>query len=320
MPNILLTNHYEGLPLEILMHQIPSGYQLEVLEQATQECLLQKAGNADYFLVSGRLKITNEVLSKAKKLKMIQRTGVGTDVFDMKALKSKNIPLYVNQGVNAQSVAEHTILLILACLKRLTVINNNVKNGIWQKQEQGLSTFELHGKTVGLIGLGNIGKRVAEFLNAFGANVLYYDIFCTDTAGSISVQSVALEELFSRCDIISLHCPLTVQTKGIINKSSIEKMKDGVIIVNTARGALINTSDLLEGIKSKKVAFAGLDVYEEEPVNNAELFMQKNIITTPHIGGVSYDSFHAMMHRAVENIVLFESGKFDEIERYKYAY
>ncbi|MBQ3431212.1 MAG: 2-hydroxyacid dehydrogenase [Clostridia bacterium] len=320
MPNILLTNHYEGNPLTILMNQIPSGYHLDVLEQATKDCLLEKACNADYFLVSGRLRIEADVLNCAKKLKMIQRTGVGIDVFDIDELKKRGIPLYVNQGVNAQSVAEHTVLLILACLKRLTVIDKDVKNGIWKKQEQGLSTYELNGKTVGLIGMGNIGKRVARLLNAFGANVLFYDKYYINKESDSIAQQVDLDELYSRANIISLHCPLTAETKGLVNKESIRKMKDGVILINTARGPLINTADLLEGLKIGKVGFAGLDVYEVEPVNNTEILIQKNIITTPHIGGVSYDSFKRMMFNAIHNIVLFDKGHLKEIERCKYPY
>lgn len=318
MPNILLTNHYEGVPLEILMRQIPSGYHLDVLEQPTRECLLKQACDADYFLVSGRLRIDKDVLDNAQKLKMIQRTGVGLDVFDMQELKNRNIPLYVNQGVNAQSVAEHTVLLILACLKKLTVIDRNVKNGIWKKQEQGLTTFELSGKTVGLIGLGNIGRRVANLLNAFGADVLYYDKYPVINADGLTAQSVALDTLLAASDIISLHCPLTPETNHIINKASLAKMKDGVVLVNTARGQLVNTADLLDSLTAGKVAFAGLDVYEEEPVNNPDLLALSNIITTPHVGGVSYDSFRRMMHDAIRNIVLFNRGELNKIEQYKY--
>lgn len=320
MPKILLTNHYEGTPLEILMRQIPSGYSLDVLEQPTRQCLLNQSCDADYFLVSGRLRIDKDILDNAQKLKMIQRTGVGLDVFDMQELHKRNIPLYINQGVNSQSVAEHTVLLILACLKKLTVIDNNVKSGIWNKQEQGLSTFELCGKTIGLIGMGNIGKRVANILNAFGATVLYYDKYPQNDAFCFEAKQVTLNNLISSSDIISLHCPLTDETRGIINKDSIAKMKDNVIIINTSRGALINTDDLIDGINDGKISFAGLDVYEEEPVNNQTLLAQSNIITTPHIAGVSYDSFNRMMHDAVNNIIMFDKGMFDKIENCRYFY
>lgn len=322
MSKILLTNHYEGIPLDILKSQIPDEYCLEVLEQSTRECLLEKASDADYFLVSGRLHIDKDVLATANNLKMIQRTGVGLDVFDFDELRNLNIPLYVNQGVNSQSVAEHTVLLILACLKRLTVINSNVKNGVWQKQKQGLTTFELFGKTVGLIGMGNIGKKVAKLLNAFGAQVLYYDKFRLNLEDEkqFNVEYKSVEDLLKCSDIISLHCPLTDDTRYIINSNSISLMKDNSIIVNTSRGPLICEKDLIDAISSGKISFAGLDVYEEEPVKNNELLAIENVITTPHIGGVSYDSFSRMMELGIRNIVLFNQGKFDNIEEFRYKY
>lgn len=315
MPTILLTNHYEGIPYNILKSNIPDGFELIVLDNPTREDLLINAPKADYFLVSGRLHIDNDVLDSATNLKMIQRTGVGLDIFNLEELKKRNIPLYVNQGVNAQSVAEHAVLLILACLKKLTVINNNVKNGVWEKQEQGLSTFELSGKTVGLVGIGNIGKRVATILNTFGAKVLYYDEYAPNCD---IAEKVDLETLYAKSDIISLHCPLTDETRAMINQKSISMMKDNAIIVNTSRGPLVNTADLISAIKSGKISFAGLDVYEEEPVKNDELLSLDNVITTPHIGGVSYDSFNRMMAEAINNINLFDQGRLDEIEKSKY--
>lgn len=318
MPKILLTNHYEGTPYDILNRNIPDGFELIVLESPTKEDLLKQAPNADYFLVSGRLKINKDVLDAATNLKMIQRTGVGLDVFDMEELKRRNISLYVNQGVNAQSVAEHAVLLILACLRKLTIINNNVKNGVWKKQEQGLTTYELFGKTVGLVGIGNIGRRVAKILNAFGAKVLYYDKFALEKDIDIVAEKVDLETLYANSDIISLHCPLTDETKAMINHNSISLMKDNTIIVNTSRGPLICEKDLVNAINNGKVASVGLDVYEKEPVKNNELLSLDNVITTPHIGGVSYDSFNRMMAEAINNIYLFEQNKLDEIEKSKY--
>jgi len=315
MPSILLTNHYEGTPYNILKSNIPDGFELIVLDSPTKEDLLSNAPKADYFLVSGRLKIDNEVLASATNLKMIQRTGVGLDVFDFEELKKRNIPLYVNQGVNAQSVAEHTILLMLACLKKLTIINNDVKNGVWKKQEQGLSTFELSGKTVGLVGIGNIGRKVATILNAFGAKVLYYDKFAQNCD---IAEQVDLEILYAKSDIISLHCPLTNKTRAMVNQESISLMKDNAIIVNTSRGPLICEKDLISAIKNGKISFAGLDVYEEEPVKNDELLSLDNVITTPHVGGVSYDSFNRMMAEAINNINLFDQGRLNEIEKSKY--
>lgn len=322
MSTLLLTNHYEGTPLEILRSVLPSNINLLVLEKAEKNELIEKAKFANYFLVSGRLHIDKDVLDSAVNLKMIQRTGVGLDVFDFDEIKNKGVPLYVNQGVNSQSVAEHTVLLILACLKKLTLINSNVKNGIWKKQLQGLTTFELCGKTVGLVGIGNIGKKVANILNAFGAKVVYHDMFRLDVQSerNLNVEYMPLEELLSVSDIVSLHCPLTEDTKYLINASSIDIMKTGSVLVNTSRGPLICENDLINALISGKISFAGLDVYEEEPTKNDRLLSLDNVITTPHIGGVSYDSFRRMMELGIRNIVLFDQGKFNEIEQFRYKY
>lgn len=322
MSIVLLTNHYDEIPYEILMNSTNDGLEIIMLDEPTKRDLILKASLADYFLVSGRLHIDKNVLDAALNLKMIQRTGVGLDVFDFDELKNRDIPLYVNQGVNAQSVAEHTILLILACLKKLTVINDNVKNGVWQKQKQGLTTFELFGKTVGLFGIGNIGKRVANILISFGAKVVYYDKFRLSQSEEklLNVEYKDVDELLSMSDIVSLHCPLTDDTKHLINEKSIALMKNGSILVNTSRGPLVCESDLINALKSGKIAFAGLDVYEEEPTKNEELLSLENVISTPHIAGVSHDSFRRMMELGIKNIVMFDQGNLDEIEQFRYKY
>ena len=319
MKTILLTNHYSGEPLKIIKSTVPDGFKLQVLDAAEQPELVSRAGTADYFLASGRLKINSGVLERAVNLKMIQRTGVGLDSLDLGLIKEKNIPVYVNQGVNADSVAEHTIMLILASLKKLPQVDSKTKSGIWSKQAQGVRNYELKGRTVGLIGMGNIGRRTAKMLQGFEDNILYYDEYPAEkaTEEELKLTRVTLNELLERSDIVSLHCPLLDKTRHIINNESIKLMKDGAVIVNTARGPLIDEDALIEALKSGKLAYAGLDVYEKEPPVGSELFKLENVITTPHIGGITYDSFYRMMHDAMRNIELFEKGKLEEIEQYK---
>ena len=321
MKNILLSNKYNGEPYEIIKQVIPSNMNLLMLDELTEENFIEKVKYADYILASGRIKINNSVLDKASNLKMIQRTGVGLDSIDLDALKSRNIPLYVNKGVNSKSVAEHTILLMLAALRNLCTINNNTKNGIWNKQNQGVKTRELSEQTVGIIGMGHIGQLVAHILKSFGANVLYFDSnkLDEDTEKQLNILYADMDTIFKESDIISLHCPLTMQNKNLIYKNNIEKMKDGVIIINTARGGLILENDLIYSLKNNKVRFACLDVFEEEPIKNAELLNLENVIITPHIGGVTYDSFYRMMKEAMHNIEFFDNGCLDEIEKYKYV-
>ena len=319
---ILLTNHYEGKPAEIIKSAVPDGFELEMLESVSQQELEGKVKEADYLLVSGRLKINRTVLGNAQNIKMIQRTGVGLDSIDLEYIRNHDVPFYVNKGVNAQSVAEHTILLMLASLRNLVEINENTKRGIWKKQAQGVCTHELCGKTVGLIGMGAIGRKVAGMLKAFGAEVLYNDVskMKQEDENALGIKFSTREEIIEKSDIISLHCPLTDDTRHMINDRAVNKMKNGVILINTARGGLIDEAALINGIKNGKIAGAGIDVYEKEPVDNSEVLNLQNVITTPHIGGVTYDSFYQMMYLAMRNIEMFDKGQLQEIEQSRYKF
>lgn len=318
MPKILHTYRYTGRPWEILKSVVPEGYTVKTLDEPTQEQLVKEAADADYLLVSGRLKINKDVLDSAKNLRMIQRTGVGTEMLDKEEIKSLNIPVYVNAGVNARSVAEHTLTLILSCLKRVPAIDKQVRNGVWKKQETGTSCHELYDKTVALVGMGAIGRQVATYLHCFGAKIVYTDLFRMseeqeEALGATFVTS--FEELLPLADILSFHCPLTDENKEMLNASAIGKMKDGAIVVNTARGKLINESDLYEALISGKLASAGLDVHYEEPMlKDDPLCTLDNVILSPHIAGLSFETFHSMMKGAVDNIIAFDEGRYKEIE------
>lgn len=321
MPKILHTYHYSGKPWEILQSVVPEGFEIKTLDTPTQEQLVREAEYADYFLVSGRLMINEEVLSAATHLKMIQRTGVGTEMLDKEAISRHGIPVYVNAGVNARSVAEHTITLILNCLKNIPMINSNVKKGIWKKQETGVSCHELFGKTVGLVGIGNIGRRTAALLNAFEANVIYTDItrLNEEVERSLNISyRDSFSEVLAEADILSFHCPLTDDNVKMLNKDTISLMKDGAIVVNTARGKLIDEQDLYDALTQGKISCAALDVHYDEPLRMDDpLKTLDNCILTPHIAGLSFETFHSMMKGAIDNIVAFNDGRINEIESKK---
>lgn len=317
-PLILHTARYTGIPWEILKSVVPNSFSVKTLDELNYECLVSEAVNANYLLVSGRLPIDEGVLSAAKHLKMIQRTGVGTEMLDVEAIKRQGIPVYVNAGVNAQSVAEHTLTLILACLKRLPQINQQTHQGIWKKQQVGVTTRELKGKTVALVGMGNIGRLVAQMLQPFGAKVVYTDVFRqTEEAESRLGLTYydSFEAMLPVADILSFHCPLTKENTEMLNRKTLSMMKDEAIVINTARGKLINSDDLYDALRSGHLSSAALDTHYEEPVkDNYKLAALENVILTPHIGGLSFEAFHQMMADAVENIVAFEEGRFDAIE------
>ena len=321
MKTILLTNKYEGIPLKIVENTVPAGFSIRFLTEQTQKALLSEVAGADYILAGGRLRITKEVLKNARRLKMIQRSGVGLDALDIKSIEESGIPLYVNQGINAESVAEHTLLLILACLRKLPAINKNTKDGIWKKQEQGVQTSELKGKTVGIIGMGNIARTLIGFLKPFGVNILYSNLvrLPSEFEADNNMCFVDNEELLAGSDIVTVHCALTPESENLINANTLEKMKDGAILVNTARGRIVEPYALADALEKGKLSYAALDVHVTEPIpEDYPLKNIENVILTPHIAGVTADSFRTMMHDAFRNIDCFEKGKLEEIAPYRY--
>lgn len=317
MPKILHTARYSGLPLEILIKACPEGFWVKTLDEATPDQLIKEAADAEYFLVSGRLPIDKTVLEHAPQLKMIQRTGVGVEMLEIEAIKQRGIPVYVNAGVNAQSVAEHTLTLMLSCIKRLPQINHQTHLGIWRKQQTGVTTHELKGKTVALVGMGNIGRLVARMLQAFGAKVIYTDVM----RQSEEVEQLlgltyydSFEDMLPEADILSFHCPLTPENNEMLNSRTLAVMKKGSIVVNTARGQLINPDDLYETLKDGHLSAAALDTHYEEPLTEGyRLCELDNVILTPHIGGLSYEAFQSMIVGAMKNIESFEKGLLESI-------
>lgn len=323
MPLIALSNYYSNEVLDKLYPLVPKNFSLNPLIEPTKKDLLNKISNAHYLIVGGRTKIDKEVLEQAKSLKMIQRTGVGLDSLDLDEIKKRNIPIYVNQGVNATSVAEHTIMLMLASLRNLVAIHNTLSKGIWKKHEFGIHNSELSGKTVGLIGLGNIGRKVAKLLSSFNVNLVYYKPNRLDKSDeeTLNLNYVPLDVLYEKSDIITLHCSLNPSTNHIINSGSISKMKDGVIIINTSRGKLIHEKDLIIALDNKKISFAALDVFEEEPLNKESVLLQRgNVILTPHISGITSESFLNMLSKSFKNIELFDNGNLEQIKEMRLSY
>lgn len=321
MKRILHTARYTGTPWEILKSVVPEGFEVKTLDELSYECLVKEAVDADYLLVSGRLPIDTGVLSVGKHLKMIQRTGVGTEMLDMEAIKAHGIPVYVNAGVNAQSVAEHTLTLMLACLKRLPQINQQTHQGVWKKQQTGVTILELKGKIVAIVGMGNIGRLVSKMLLAFEAKVIYTDVVRQpeeiEKRLGLTYYS-CFEAMLPETDILSFHCPLVKESTEILNRRTLGMMKEGSMVVNTARGKLINPGDLYEALVSGHLSAAALDTHYEEPIKDGyKLAELDNVILTPHVGGLSFEAFKSMMEGAIENIASFDRGEFDSISKAK---
>lgn len=278
---ILMTyKNTEGLE-KLLQHP---DIQVEIKPKPSQEELQQLIKEYDGLLIRSEVKVTKEIIEQADKLKIICRAGTGVDNVDLNAATKKGIVVMNVPGGNTISACEHTIGLILAMVRNIPQAHNALKSGKWEREK--FVGNELQGKTLGLIGLGRIGSEVAKRMKAFDMRIIAYDPYVSvDYAERIGVElKSSLDELLKEADIISLHVPKTESTKNLINKDTIAKMKDGVYIVNCARGGIVNEKDLYEALKSKKIQAAALDVFEKEPLTSSPLFELDNVVVTPHLG------------------------------------
>lgn len=257
-------------------------------------------------------KLPKEVIERNKNLKLVEKWGAGYDTVDIEAAGKANIKVCNVTGANAYAVSEIAVLHILATYRNLINHHQSMIRGVWTKGEFMDTSFSLMNKTVGLIGGGNIGRQVATKVQAFGANVQYYDMYRLneEKEKEFKMKYVELDELLRTSDVISLHIPLIDETRNIINGEKLALMKPTSIIVNTARGGLIDEEALREAINNKKILGAGLDCLAKEPIDpNDPMLKQKNVTLTPHIGGTSADLLGVMAPRIAKNILAFSKGE-----------
>ena len=243
--------------------------------------------------------LDEEILAGLNNLEVISKYGVGCNNINFEALRKFNVKFAWKGGVNKRSVAELAIGSILAQCRNLFNLNNEIKNGQWNPRPG----VNLSGKTVGIVGLGNIGGEIAKLLQAFGCHIIAYDIkdirdYCRDNG----IAFLDLNTLVKSSDIITFHVPLTNQTSGMVNANLLSKMKEDVILANTCRGGVFNEKDLFDFLTTNKRASAFFDVFEEEPALDNPLFGLKNFFASPHIGGTTEESILAMGRSAIEGL------------------
>lgn len=243
-------------------------------------------------------KVGAAAMDAAPALRVISKHGSGTDNIDKAAAKERGIEVVAAVGANANAVAEHAFALLLACAKSIPAVDARMHAGHWEKASH--SSLELAGRTAGIVGLGAIGRRFARMAEGFGMKVVAFDPFAKDVPDHVTL--VDLEELFERSDVISLHCPLTEDNQGLLNVNTLARCKPGVIIVNTARGALIDEVALLDSVRSGHVRAAGLDSFAVEPIAPGHRFQsQRGFVLSPHVGSVTSDAYINMGESAARN-------------------
>ena len=264
-----------------------AGVPYDVKTDMTPDQLKATIPGYDAMVVRSATKVTADVIDAATDLKLIVRGGVGVDNIDVEAAKAKGVAVKNTPNANSASVAELAVGFMLALARPIVRGTVGLRAGKWEKKE--LKGTEVAGKTLGLFGVGRIGKLTADKAAALGMKVVAYDKY-VDPATVPGITMVDFDGLLAKSDYISLHTPATAETKGAFNKDAFAKMKDGVRIVNCARGGIIDEEALYEAVKSGKVAGAALDVFDVEPVGKSKLFELDNVIATPHIGAATKEA------------------------------
>ncbi len=296
----------------------------------TKEELLKVIKDFDAIIVRSRTKVTREIIEASENLKIIARAGVGVDNVDIQAATERGIMVINSPESTSITVAEHTMGLILSLTRKIAIADSSVKQGKWDKSR--FMGIELNSKTLGVIGMGRIGSQVVTRSKAFGMNTLVYDPYITDkTASELGVTVVDFETLIKNSDVMTIHVPLTPETKHLIAKPQFEMMKENAFIVNCARGGIINEDDLYEALSTGKIRGAGLDVFEKEPPESSPLLDLDNVVLTPHIAASTSEAqrdaaiivaneikkvFNGQSPKNVINMPVLDPETFNQIKPY----
>ncbi len=277
--------------------------------------LIQAVADADVIIgdYANNVAMDADVMRAAKRCVLIQQPSTGYQHIDADAAAREGIPVANTAGANTFAVAEHTIMLILACLKKLLLANEKTKRAEWAQDEMPLyGVFELWGKTLGIIGMGRIGREVARRAKPFGPRLIYCDVDrqSPEIESSLDLTYRSLDEVIAQSDVITIHTPLSPQTENLINAERIAKMKPNAIVINVSRGRIVDEAALAKALKDKRIQGAGLDVYAEEPISAKNpLLDAPNVILTPHIAGATNESRARIIDMTIDNVVSMLRGQ-----------
>ena len=280
-----------------------AGIEVDVKTGLAPEELERTIGDYDVVVVRSATKVRKPLIEAARNLKLIIRGGVGLDNIEVEHAQARGIEVMNTPAASTNAVAELTVGYLLAMARRLPQTTASLRAGKWEKKK--FEGSEIAGKTLGLIAYGRIGWLVAKKALALGMEIIAYDPYVSDPRG-LEMEFVSLEELLKRADYISMHLPLTNETRNMINGPQFEMMKDGVCIINCARGGTINEDALYEAIRSGKVQGAALDVYAEEPPKDNKLFELDEVIGSPHIGAATVEAQHRVGVEVAEKVIEFQ--------------
>ncbi len=309
---IILSPKLPPALLDIARSLVPAGFEMVVVDAGTPE-FTAALPDAAYYVGFPRAEINNEFFKTAPGLKLVQLISAGYDRLDVAAAKRAGVPVANNGGSNSVAVAEHTLMLMLAVYRKLSWHHANVVTGKWRVGDLASHRlYELEGKTLGIVGLGTIGKKVARRAAAFGMRILYYDIvrLAEDAEDALGVRFVLFPELLRTSDIVSLHVPLNAVTRNLIGARELAMMQPAAVLINTCRGPVVDETALHAALTGGRIAAAGLDVMvEEPPVANHPLFALENVTFTPHMAGPTWDNWFKAFRNAFDNVQRVARGE-----------
>ena len=289
-------------------------YEYQIIEDTSEKNLIKVLPDFDACTLRVS-KLTEKIMSNCKKLKVISRHGVGFDNVDLNYLKKNNIKLLITATANAVAVAEHVIYMMLSISKSISQYDQEVRNGNFKKNAPSITTFELYNKEILIVGFGRIGQSLIKRCRGFEMKIKVYDPFINEETiekfGGKKIEN--FDEGLKNCDYLSLHVPLTDKTKNLINYSKLKNMKKNAIIINTARGGIINESDLNKALNQNLIFGAGLDVFENEPVDkNNSILTNKKVLLSPHSATFTNECKSRMAIETTKNIIDFFENKLDK--------
>jgi phosphoglycerate dehydrogenase-like enzyme len=294
MPKVIFFTSLVSEIVKQFIQQAPADYEVQVHSNKLPDTeKITLAQEADFLLLFPG-EISDEVLRAAPYLKLIQLVSAGFDRINIDLCQELGIPVANNGGTNAIDVAEHTLALILSFYRRLLEMDRNVRADNWKGIDSGVATYTIHGKIVGIIGLGHIGQQVAQRLLPFGARILFYDPYPPAPAvvQALGATQAALDDLLAQSDIVTLHVPLLDNTYHLIGPRELALMKPNALLVNTCRGPVIDEAALTNALRQRQIFGAALDVLEEEPPDPDNPLLQlENVLFTPHTAGVTFDTW-----------------------------
>lgn len=298
--------------VEVITGHTPDGWTTVVVGRDTPSEEQQALARDADFLMVYAAPLADDVLCAADKARLVQLLAAGYDRMNLPLMRALEVPCANNGGANSWAVADHALMLMLALYRQQIHTDPATRQGNWSAPITGTNTFEMANKLVGVLGMGNIGRQVARRVQGFDAKVQYYDMYPLpeDRERELDVRRVDLDELFRTSDILTCHTPLTPETRHIVSRERIALMKPTAVIINTSRGPVVDETALIEALRQGKIAGAGLDVFEQEPVDpDNPLLRMDNVVVTAHIAGTTWDTWFRRAEFAYQNMMRVWNGE-----------